>query len=59
MAIGKEIKIYNAFGQLVFESKIQKENRLTIDISDFANGIYIVSLADSNFVSTKKLVVNN
>ena len=54
----KKIKIYNSFGQIVFEKQHQKENRFTIDVRNFSNGIYIVSLADANFISTQKMIIN-
>ncbi|MFZ4401296.1 MAG: T9SS type A sorting domain-containing protein [Bacteroidales bacterium] len=47
------IKLYNAFGQMLLQTK-----STNIDLHDFSNGIYILSLESKSFKSNKKLIIN-
>ena len=49
------VSIYNIFGQLVYKSS-EKENKANIDISSFANGVYLVKVFGDGFSKTKKIV---
>ena len=53
--------ISNMMGQQVFTNAIQVfegENRFDVDATDFANGIYLMSITKENQTISKKLVVN-
>ena len=54
------IVIYSLLGNISYQSSL-KDNELykIIDISDFANGIYFISISDNNGMkNTKKFVKN-
>lgn len=51
-----QIKMFNALGQIVLQKSISDFNE-SIDVSDFAKGIYFVELSADNFVGTQKVVV--
>lgn len=54
----KEIKIYNTFGQIVFErNKITKD--LKVDTQSFSNGLYIICLEEKGRVSSKRIIVTH
>ena len=50
------LEIYNLNGQLMLSS-VSKENQLKIDLSRFANGLYLVKVSNGNNTLVKKLVV--
>jgi hypothetical protein len=50
------ISIHNLSGQLMFKDKIQTPNT-TIDVSGFANGIYILQVENDGGVTTNKLLI--
>lgn len=49
-----QIKLYNTTGQLMLQTRIDE-----IDISNFANGVYILSVESDQYHINKKLVVNH
>jgi hypothetical protein len=49
-----EVMIYNIVGKLVLNA----QNVQSINVSELANGIYILSLVKNNHVSTQKIMVN-
>ena len=55
----KDIRIYNVTGQTLFEAKDVSKGTLNIDVSNFSNGIYFITLTDENYNSgTAKLLKN-
>jgi uncharacterized repeat protein (TIGR02543 family) len=50
-----EILVYNIFGKIVHKSS-KSDNSLTIDISDYAKGIYVVRVFTDGNSQTKKIV---
>jgi hypothetical protein len=52
---GAHVKVYNSLGQLVLSA----ENQSSIDVSSFSNGIYLLTLENSSFKISKKLVVEH
>lgn len=54
-----EIKINNALGQLVYSSTsmLNPDNRLSFNISEFASGMYFVSVKNDHHTKIKKLLV--
>jgi len=54
-----EVFIYNIDGELI-EMKDATSNRMTIDISNFSSGLYVVSVRDkvSNIVQSERLIVH-
>ena len=52
---GAQVKVYNSLGQLVLSA----ENQSSIDVSSFQNGIYLLTLENSSFKISKKLVVEH
>ena len=51
-----QIKMFNAIGQIVLQKIISDFNE-SIDVSDFAKGIYFVELSADEFVGREKVVV--
>lgn len=53
------LKIYNSIGQLVKEYciKINNENVITKNISDFDSGIYYITISDKKLIKTSKLII--
>lgn len=52
-----EISVYSLVGQVVYHSFIDTENTVQIDLSSFADGVYIVELTGAS-KSVQKLVKN-
>ena len=53
------IKIYNAIGKLMYFAKDKSLiNTMSVDISNYASGLYFVKINNINGVITKKLVVD-
>jgi choice-of-anchor B domain-containing protein len=53
------IQIKNMLGQIVFEKNYSSMIHDYVNVSDFANGTYIISVAENNKTLTKKLIVNH
>ena len=51
-----KLSIFNSVGQLVFESSVF-ENNYTIDISDYAKGIYSLHCVRSSKILTSKFII--
>ncbi len=54
------IKVLNTMGMVLFEEKIENATSGTknIDLSNFANGIYIINVSNENGASNYKVVLN-
>lgn len=50
-----KVLVYNIFGQQVYKSSENSSN-LTVDISNFSRGIYLVKVFSNGFSKTKKIV---
>jgi uncharacterized repeat protein (TIGR02543 family) len=50
-----KVLVYNIFGKLVYKSS-KNSNTLTVDISNFSKGIYLVKVFSGGFSKTKKIV---
>jgi len=53
-----EIRIQNLNGQKVFKSRIENQ-KTSIDVSSFANGIYFLTISNSEKTATMKMVVQH
>ena len=52
------IKVVNTLGAVIFEEKVDASAmNKTIDLSGFANGIYFISVSNSNGTSNKKIIL--
>jgi len=56
------IEIYDMLGQIVFQSKISPDvsglkSQITIDVSKWNAGIYVVQIKSESFIETKKFIV--
>jgi hypothetical protein len=51
----EKVLVYNIFGKLVYKSSKDSKN-LTVDISNFSKGIYLVKVFSGGFSKTKKIV---
>ena len=51
------IEIFNSFGQRVYQSMVNSTEKV-IDISSFANGVYILGVNTENGVIRKKIIKN-
>jgi hypothetical protein len=52
------VEVYNAIGQLIYQSN-EKSNQLSVNVSGFTRGTYIVRLITNQKIHTQKLVINN
>ncbi len=56
-----DVQIANAFGQIVYQKKIEKEattpSVLHINTVDFSNGLYFLTVKTKGFETTKKFVI--
>lgn len=53
LAINSTIKIFDTQGKLMF-SQTAQQNQLTLDVSNFASGIYFLQVIESNGALTTK-----
>ncbi|MBK7666572.1 MAG: T9SS type A sorting domain-containing protein [Sphingobacteriaceae bacterium] len=51
-----EMKIFNSLGQIVFEDKMVNSNKFTLDVSNYANGLYYVEVESKDGISRAKFV---
>ena len=60
-AVDATIRVLNAQGQMVFVQHVNhaEKQRVTVNTSNLANGIYLVNLLTEKGLITKKLVVNH
>jgi len=56
LAKDKMISIFNIQGQVLFQKEFQQE-RIEIDIADYAKGIYFVKIKTANSIKTEKLII--
>ena len=54
---GLSLKILNYQGQVVYTDELINASTL-IDVSDFSAGLYVVQISDSQFLTSRKLVIN-
>ena len=52
----ENVRIFNIFGQLVYSSKAINSESLTVNMSDFSSGLYLVQVSSGNSSSTKKII---
>jgi len=52
---GNNIKIYNTLGVLVYDEQIEQEGIKSIDLRNFSNGVYIVSVSNNDNSIFKKI----
>lgn len=52
-----DIQLYNALGELVYDKKNTSSNRATIDVSNWAKGLYTVRLQHADQMVVKSVVV--
>ena len=57
-AQGTTLKLYNLIGEIVYQTEI-KNQFTVIDVADFANGMYTISIDNKNSRTIKKLVINH
>ena len=53
-----EVAVINLLGQEVWKRRLEKIERLTIDLSSQPDGIYIVRLSSGNLMESRKVVLN-
>ncbi|MBM2816427.1 MAG: hypothetical protein HW421_3189 [Ignavibacteria bacterium] len=51
------VAIYNLLGEKVYERKIEGENPLNIDVSEWRSGVYLCVLRGGNGIITDKMVI--
>jgi uncharacterized repeat protein (TIGR02543 family) len=51
----QKVLVYNVFGKLVYKSS-EKSSNLTVDVSNFSNGVYLVKAFSNNEIITKKII---
>lgn len=49
------LEIHNSIGQLVFKKAIKNQNQISIDLSEFARGIYSISLKNEQGLRNEKI----
>lgn len=53
-----EIRLYNSLGQIVLEDKKANTNKFTLDVSNYANGLYYAEVECKEGISRAKFVKN-
>lgn len=53
------VSIYDLFGRLVFFSGDIKEKTYTVNTTEYRNGVYYVSVVDSEKSTTKKIIIRH
>ena len=51
------IEVLDVFGNIVLSSKNETESKIKLNLSDVANGNYVVRINTVNGTTTKKLVI--
>lgn len=51
------VSIYNIAGQQLITAGLNGENTLTIDVSKFSKGTYLVKVNNDNMIETRKLII--
>lgn len=54
-----EVQILNSIGQVVFKQKVDKIERLQVNVTHFNNGIYFVRFISQDTNIVKRLVVSS
>jgi hypothetical protein len=54
-----EIQVVNSLGQILYrtETNVERSNNITIDVSNYASGLYFVNIKADGVMATKKLLV--
>lgn len=52
----EEVRLFDAFGKLVLQQDLQKQNLQTMDIRFVPNGIYFAKIKTANGIQTKKII---
>jgi len=52
-----EVAIADITGKIVYTTSVYETNRIEVNTSEFAEGIYIVQIQSREFISTKKLII--
>lgn len=52
------ITVYDIIGNVIFSNEISSQTKQLIDLSNYANGSYFVSIKNDKVVITKKIIVN-
>ena len=53
-----KVTVYNSLGMRILSSDVKTERRLSIDMSAYPTGLYIVELKSENAVLHKRVVVS-
>ncbi len=53
-----KIKITDALGNIIFEDTSNKINQYKFDLSNYASGVYSITISNNLFIATKKMVLN-
>ena len=53
-----ELKIMNAMGEIQIQKLISNTNKIELDISTLANGIYIIEMQSNNHFCSKRIIKN-
>jgi len=54
-----DLQIFNSIGELMFEKQIDLKtslNKVDLDLSDFASGVYVISLVEGENVISNKII---
>ncbi len=51
------VKVYDIVGNMILEKEINAENKLSIDLSNKANGSYFIQIRSNNTITTKKITI--
>ncbi len=55
---GSIITIYNVLGELMHSESIGARDRITVDVSAFSSGLYVVEYSNTEFSLTEKFIKN-
>jgi hypothetical protein len=57
LKVGSEIKVFNLMGKLVYRSFINDGPKQSVDLSEIANGFYLVKISDGKELITEKMMI--
>ena len=54
----EQLNVYNTVGQLLFHQNTKNNEQVSIDMSDFPYGLYLVQMIGGNRTITKQIIKN-
>ncbi|MBL0341845.1 MAG: T9SS type A sorting domain-containing protein [Bacteroidetes bacterium] len=56
--MNSEIKILDITGKIIYSQKLSNTQKIEVNTSDFAEGVYLVKIQTENFIETQKVIIS-